>query len=113
MDESITFKKSVVNDNDFNKVVDVNFRTFTANTSSVTELTVGEFFSEYSRLYYTIPINGEINSHEYLVRRSSELLNLEQDTTDIQPLLDEIATLRTQLLQANSSILELQTRSNG
>lgn len=113
MDESIPIKKSVINLNDFEKVIDINFRSFVATTSSVTELTVDQFFSEYSRLYYTIPIQGDINSHEYLVRRSSELLTLEQDTTDIEPLLDEIASLRTQLLQANSTILQLQTGNNG
>lgn len=54
-------------------------------------------------------MEGENNSHEYLVRKSSELINFEANTEEIQPLLDEIAQLRQQLLSANQQILDLET----
>jgi len=40
-----------------------------------------------------------------------ELVNFEKDTEDIQPLLDEITQLRTQILDYQQQIIELSTPS--
>jgi hypothetical protein len=107
MAEKIELKKTVFPRNEFQKVVNTSFTTF-VDTPPETDLTVDDFFLEYERLYFEIPVTGEVNSHEYLTKRSKELVGLEQDTLDIQPLLEEISSLREQLLTANQTILELQ-----
>ena len=55
-------------------------------------------------------MEGENNSHQFLLKKSSELTKLEQTSEDIQPLLTEIAQLRQQLLDANKQIFELEKR---
>jgi len=73
-------------------------------------MSVEEFFVEYDRLFYDIPPEGEVDSHRFLITRSSELVDFEKDTEDIQPLLDEIAQLRNQNLEQAGQIIELQTQ---
>jgi transcription initiation factor IIE alpha subunit len=51
-------------------------------------------------LYYDIPPNGEINSHEFLVQQSGEYINFEANSEEIRALQDEIANLREELLNA-------------
>lgn len=109
MAEVIELKKTVTARQNFQKVVSNVFTTFTEPTVDQLNLTVDEFFAEYDRLFFELPVEGEVNSHQYLIERSSQLVSLDQDTLDIQPLLDEIASLREQLLEANQTILELQT----
>lgn len=111
MAEIIELKKTVTSRQDFQKVVNNSFTTFTEPFEDELNLTVDEFFSEYERLYYEIPAEGDVNSHQYLIQRSSQLVAFDQDTIDIEPLLEEISSLREQLLEANQTILELQTPS--
>lgn len=56
--------------------------------------TVDDFFNIYSNLFFLIPKLGEINSHEYLIKESSEYIDYQGNQTEIQALLDEIAELR-------------------
>ena len=75
-------------------------------------VTIDEFFNLYNALFYDIPANGDINSHEYLVKTSGDYINFEQENEDVQALLDEITTLRQDLLAANEQILTLQTNAS-
>ena len=109
MANDIQIQKTVFNSTEFEKVVDRTFSTFIQPTVEEDTDTVEEFFRLYEKLYYDINVEGEENSHEYLIRKSSELVNFEKSTEEIQPLLDEIAQLREQLLQANQQILDLET----
>jgi hypothetical protein len=109
MDNDVQIQKTVFNSTEFGKVVNRNFSTFTQPVPEEDTDTVDELFRLYEKLYFVIDIQGEVNSHEYLVRKSSELANFERSTEEIQPLLDEIAQLREQLLQANQQILDLET----
>lgn len=109
MDNNIQIQRTVFNKEEIGKVLDRNFNTFKAITENTGSITVQEFFDAYEELYYEIPIEGDINSHQYLVQRSSELLNTQIPNENIQPLLDEITQLREQLLLANQQILDLQT----
>ena len=93
------------------KVVDSNFSTFVDPVVEVNNDTVAEFFRLYSKLYYEIPIEGEANSHTYLLKESSKLVDLEKDLTDVQPLLDEITELRERLLVINQEKIEIQTQA--
>ena len=114
MANEVRIQKTVYKKDQLDKVVDRSFSTF-AQPEAVEEdtLTVEEFFTAYEDLYYEIPPEGERNSHNYLIQRSSELVDFEKDTTDIQPLLDEIAQLREQNLNLNQQIIDLTTQVAG
>jgi hypothetical protein len=105
----IQIQKTVFNATEFNRVVDRSFSTFIQPVVEEDTDTVENFFRLYDKLYFEIDVTGETDSHEYLIRKSSELVDFEKNTEDIQPLLDEIAQLRTELLQANQQILNLET----
>jgi hypothetical protein len=109
MANDVQIQKTVFNSTEFGKVINRNFTTFIQPVPEEDTDTVDELFRLYEKLYFVIDIEGETNSHEYLIRRSSELVNFEANTEEIQPLLDEIAQLREQLLQANQQILDLET----
>lgn len=106
---NIRTKKTVYNIDEFDKVVDRSFTTFVDNTEEEDRDTVEELMRLYEKLYYELPIEGERDSHEYIITRSSKLVNIERDLTEIQPLLDEITQLREQLLLANQQLIEIQT----
>lgn len=112
MANDIQIQRTVLNKDKYRKVVDTSFNTFTQPVVEVGQDTVEELFRLYEELYYVIDVQGETNSHEYLITRSSELADFTKSTEEIQPLLDEISQLREQLLQANQQILELETAIN-
>ena len=111
MDSSIQIVKTVINTDKFTKVVDTTFKTFTQPVPEEDPDTPEELFRLYEKLYYSIDITGETNSHEYLIKKSSELVNFDRVTEDIQPLLDEIAQLRDQNLALNQQLIDLETAS--
>jgi hypothetical protein len=111
MADKLEIRKTVLDKAKYNLLVDRTFKTFTTPV----EITAGDqittFFEMYEDLYSVIPVEGATKSHEYLVRKSSELVKIEDSLDSIQPLLDEIAQLREQLLEANIRILELENSS--
>lgn len=111
MAKDIQIKKTVYTKTDFDKVVDRSFKTFVTDAEEAT-VTVDEFFAIYEDLFYDIPVLGDNLSHEYLINKSSELVEIRTDTQDIQPLLDEIATLREQILEYQQQLLEANSPSN-
>lgn len=111
MDNNIPIVKTVVSTVDFTKVVDTTFKTFTQPVPEEDPDTPEEFFRLYEKLYYSIDVTGETDSHEYLIRKSSELVSFDRVTENIQPLLDEIADLRVQNLTLNQQIIDLETAS--
>jgi len=111
METDIRVSTTVYNKDQYNTVVDREFKTFTGPIAPASLVTVEEFFKYYEELYIEIPVDGDINSHRYLVERSSELVNFEQSTEEIEPLLQEISQLREQLLLANQQILDIETQN--
>ena len=61
--------------------------------------TVGDFFTIYNNLFFIIPKYGEINSHEYLIKESSDYIDYQANQLEIEALLEEIAELRESNLQ--------------
>ena len=112
MANDIQLQKTVFGKVDFTKVVDTSFTTFTQPTPVEDTDTPEELFRLYDKLYYTLDLEGDIQSHRYLVDKSSELVGFDAITQDIQPLLDEIAQLRSQLLEADQQLLTIQTTTN-
>jgi len=108
--QKIDIRKTVLERARYELLVDRTFQTFKTEVEPTVADSVVEFFEKYENLYGDIPIQGVVNSHEYLVRKSSEVITIETSLEDIQPLLDEVAQLREQLLQANTRIFELEDR---
>ncbi len=111
MDREIKIQKTVYNKQDLDLISSREFTTFTRPVQQEDTITIEEFFDLYEKLYVEIPVEGDVNSHRYLVERSSELVSFDTNTEEIQPLLDEITQLRLQLLDANEQIIELQTQT--
>lgn len=112
MSENIKFSKSVFNKNNYQKVVDTSFKQLGVKSiqQQIEEQpTVEQFFTLYNQLFYEIPELGNTNSHEYLVKTSGEYIDFDQNQEEIQALQAEIAQLRTELLDAQRQIIELQT----
>jgi hypothetical protein len=108
---NVQIKKTVYKKDDFNKAVDTEFSTFTEPVIEIDNDTVEELFRLYNKLYFEIPVEGDVNSHRYIIQESSKLVEFTSDLEDIQPLLDEIAQLREQLLLTNQQLIEVQTES--
>ena len=109
MARNVNIKKTVYDKDKFSKVVNREFSTFAQPAPIENERSLEEFFDDYERLYYEMPVEGDSKSHKYLIARSSELVDFEKDTQDIQPLLDEIAQLREQILTYQQQLIEANT----
>lgn len=112
MAEEVKLQKTVYDPIKFTKVVDISFKTFAKPAPAEDTDTVEELFRLYNKLYLRIPIEGDTNSHQYLVTESSKLYSQQVQSVDVQPLLDEITQLRQQLLSANQEILALSVQQS-
>lgn len=106
---SVEFNKRVYNKDSFQSIVDRSFKEFGQEPSESVK-TVEQFFRDYEELYYRIPATGSINSHQYLVEKSSQLYQVDKDIVDIQPLIDEITALKAQNVEQQQTIVELRTQ---
>lgn len=106
-DKNLPLRKTVYTKEQLGRIFDPEFREFETDPG-LGQTDLDEFFRLYNELFFDIPLNGANNSHEFLLRRSSEVARLDEVPLDIQPLLDEIASLRRQLLDANRRVLELE-----
>lgn len=107
----IEFEKQAYARNGANAVIDREFKTFAQPEVEDTR-TVSQFFLDYEYLYYQIPITGDTESHEYLIKRSSELFSGNTVSESIKPLLDEITELKKQSVQDQQTIVNLQIELN-
>lgn len=110
MAQEVILVKEVLGRATYNKVVDTSFSeliTVTTGSAESPQITVEEFFNLYNNLFFQIPATGEVNSHEYLVARSTEYLGGGVLTDNERAYIEEINSLRQQLLEANTNILTL------
>jgi hypothetical protein len=107
-----SLNKTVYNRRDYTNVIDTSFTQFTPPAPPREDtITVEEFFGYYNKIFYDIPTMGSINSHEYLIKTSGQYINVTTND-ETQILLDEITSLRQQLLLANQQVLSIQTSSS-
>lgn len=110
MENTVDFVPKVYKRKDVQSVLDRAFREFgQIEEEQDSKISIEQFFRSYEDLYYLIPATGSVNSHQYLVEKSSELYTPEQAAVDIQPLLDEITLLRSQSVSDQQTIISLQT----
>ena len=114
--DTINLNKKVYAKNQYERVIDTKFSqlaTSVTPSSQVdnTAILIREFFQMYNDLFFQIPKEGEINSHEYLVKTSSEYINFTPVNEDIQALIDEINILQQTNLELNQQIIELSSQT--
>jgi hypothetical protein len=106
----ITLIKPVYNKNQYTKVIDTSFTQLglVSPTSSfvVPTISVAEFFQNYQELFFSIPKFGNTNSHEYLIKTSTDYIGSNQsiDTTT-QALIEEITQLRQENLSLQQQLI--------
>lgn len=101
MAKHVDLNKKVYSKNQYPKVIDTSFRELgntTLQQDLQAEVSVEDFFNLYDELFYDIPVNGDTNSHDYLIRQSSEYANFEETNVEIEALQAEISSLREELL---------------
>jgi hypothetical protein len=115
MAEVIPVEHAVYNKERFSKVIDTQFTELVSETTVQPEVTIEDFFALYDELFFTIPKEGDINSHAYILNREAEYLGVKfADDVNIQALLQEITDLRQQLLATETENVNLtQQIANG
>ena len=111
MSEDIEFSKQVFNKTSYEKVIDTSFKQLgvkTVQEQLEQTPTVGEFFQLYNELFYNINELGPTNSHEFLIKKSSEYIGFEEKNEIIEALQNEISQLRTEILNIQKESIESQ-----
>ena len=108
----ISLDKSIFNKKDFEKLVDTKFKQLINEDVNVEDtFTLDDFFQLYDELFFQIPKEGDIDSHRYILNKEAEYLGVNiNDQTNIQALLDEITSLRQELLGANKTLSDLNKK---
>jgi hypothetical protein len=103
--ENINLNKEVYQKDQYTKVIDTSFSQLVDTTPEVETpvTTVPEFFELYNELFFQIPKTG-IQSHEELIKRSTEYIGFSPLNDQIQALLEEITDLRRQLLESQQDL---------
>ena len=113
MSENITFAKQVYNKGQYPKVIDTTFKQLGVKSTQqqlAARPTVEQLFEMYNELFYEIPETGN-NSHTYLIEKSSEYINYQQNLDEITALQAEIAQVRMDLLESQKQVTALQTQT--
>jgi hypothetical protein len=109
--EQINLNKQVYDKNQYQKVIDTSFTqlvsvTSSLVTSSTPPITLDQFFQYYQDLFYIIPKLGDVNSHEYLIKTSTDYVGASQQTNDtIQALVEEVTSLRQENLDLQQQLI--------
>ena len=103
MKQSANLNRQEFDKDKFNETVDTEFsQLITKPDPSFFDLnlaTLKDFWLLYDKFFYDIPKLGNIESHEYLAKTSGEYANVDNISSEVQVLLDEIASLREENLE--------------
>jgi hypothetical protein len=104
----IIIRKTVFDKATFSKVVNTQFNQLLNNQAEETPtFTIDDFFELYDQLFYQIPKEGDINSHNYIIQKEAEYLGIDINKDNVQALLEEITTLRQQVLDTQTALAEI------
>ena len=99
---NVNLNRQVFDKKKFNETVDTSFTQLVSQPDptffNLDLATVEDFFTLYEKFFFQIPKEGEVNSHTYLIKESSDYVGFQANSEDIQALLDEIASLRQENL---------------
>jgi len=112
MAETINIEVVGYNRTELQNTINTSFSEFAppvqvTSSATVPTISVPQFFNEYQSLFYQIPKLGETNSHEYLVKQSSEYIGGVSTNLEIEALQAEITNLRQENLQLQQALLTL------
>jgi len=109
MSTNVQLIKEIYGVNTYNKAIDTKFTELVTPVTDTpeTEVTVDQFFQYYENLFFNIPVSGSINSHAYLVEKSQEYIGGSLIDAEKQALIEEINSLRQQLLDLNQSFTNI------
>ena len=113
MAQNIKLNKEVFNKRDYEKTISTPFTQLGVKTIQEqidNQPTVQEFFNLYNELFYEINELGETNSHEYLIKTSSQYINFEESNELLEALQKEIAQLREELLETQKQLADSSTK---
>jgi len=115
MEEKLDLNKKSFNKNQYEKVIDTKFSQLATSFNEANNppslsppVLIDEFFQKYEQLFFDIPKTGVVNSHEYLIKRSSEYIDFQVMNDEMLALIDEINALQAQNLELNQKIVEIQ-----
>jgi len=105
----IPVQKTVFNKDTYSRVINTQFNQLINQGSEEAPLTftVDDFFELYDQVFYQIPKEGDSNSHQFILQREADYLGVSISQDDVQALLDEITSLRQQVLDAQQTINDL------
>jgi hypothetical protein len=99
---NVNLNRQVFDKTKFNETVDTSFTQLVSQPDptffDLNLATVEDFFTLYEKFFFQIPKEGEVNSHTYLIKESSDYVGFQANSEDVQALLDEIAQLRQENL---------------
>jgi hypothetical protein len=76
--------------------------------SQNTDLNIDDFFTTYESIFYQIPTDGDNESHTYILNKEANYLGIQlSNDINVTALLDEITSLRQELLDAQTTINNL------
>ena len=103
MAQNIKLNKEVFSKRDYEKTINTSFTQLGVKSTQEQineQPSIQEFFDMYNQLFYEINELGPTNSHEYLIKTSSEYIAFDENNEVIEALQNEIAQLREELLEA-------------
>jgi len=113
MSQTVNLVKKVYGVNTYQKVIDTSFSELVAPKAVLpsTTISIDQFFSYYDQLFYDIPVTGLTNSHQELVTRSSQYIGGSVIDSEKQALIDEINSLRQQIVDLSQTYLTISNIS--
>lgn len=119
MAQEVNIEKTVFERQQYRQVIKPTFNELTVGNQPAGQgaaeapvPTVDEFFQYYQDLFFTIPKEGETNSHQYLINQSSEYTQGQAVNAEIQALTQEITNLRQENLDLQQQLLTLSNTTN-
>ena len=111
MAEQVQLNKTVYGKVTYLNVIDTQFSQLLQPQTEIVDntITIDQFFQAYNDLFYEIPVEGDVNSHLELIRKSTEYVGVNQTTDEIDALLTEINQLRLENLKLQQQLDELNS----
>lgn len=105
----VNLVKEVYGLNTYTKAINTNFTELVSPPTEIPAppVTIDQFFQYYDELFFDIPVSGSINSHTYLVERSQQYIGGSVIDNEKQALIEEINSLRQQLLDLNQNFTNI------
>jgi hypothetical protein len=108
---NVNLNRQVFDKKKFDETVDTSFTQLVSQPDptffDLNLATVEDFFTLYNKFFFLIPKEGEVNSHTYLIKESSDYVGFQANNEDIQALLDEIASLRQENLETRQELIDV------